>query len=83
MTARTKQLRCTYISLSTVNLNLELVNSVDHIRASESFLLEGTDLIFEQIYTVSFLFRHKTGIAVKLTFSHFCPRNSVQYKLQN
>jgi len=39
-------LRCPYISLSTVNTKLEYVNSVDHIRASDLFLLEGTDLIF-------------------------------------
>ena len=71
MTARTKPLSFTYISLSTVNWKLELVNSVDLIRASELFLLEGTDLIFEQIYKIKCLFRYKTGVAGKITFLYF------------
>ena len=39
MNARIRLLLCTYISLSTVNSKFELVHSVDHIRASELFLL--------------------------------------------
>jgi hypothetical protein len=72
---RTEPLRRPYISPSTVNSILEHVHSVDHITASELFLLRERTETVEQIYKDTRLFQYKTCVAVKITFLHFCPRH--------
>jgi len=75
-------LRCPDISLSIVNTNLGCVNSVNHIRASELFLMRERTYTFEQIYKVTCSFRYRTRFAVKITFYIFVHQHN-QCKFQN
>jgi len=39
--------------------------------------------MFEQIYRDTCLFRYRTGVAVKITFVHFCSRDIIKWIFQN
>jgi hypothetical protein len=82
-THASEPLCCLYISPSAVNSIPEHVHSVDHITASELFLLTERTETVEQIYTDTRPFQNKTCVAVKITFLRFCPRNMIQCKFQN
>jgi len=84
MNKHTRAVTLYYISLTTENSKLEHVHSVNHKRASEVFLVEGSGLKLLK-KGIKFHINTGTGLVVQSILSsiHFCPCNTVQYKFQN